>query len=118
MWIASLSNGETVKEYDTIKETRVSSWQSLLKWLRENKVTMTQIRLQRNGVTLVGAPNADGYVQCRKIVKSVNTKREENYQGIGSIFGEQVFMTWLNDSGTVKHEVVPLSEMLIHSTLQ
>lgn len=119
MWIASLSNGETVREYDPIQDTSFTPWKTLVIWLKKNNVKMTQLRLQKNGVTVVGIPKADGYVQCREVQKAVNDKNwEETYQGIGSVIGDSVFMTWLNDSGTVKQSVVPLSKMKVHSTLR
>ena len=119
MWIASLSNGETVSEYGPRRDETYSPWQGLIKWLKENEaVKITQLRLQKNGVTIVGIPKADGYVQCRQTQKSLYKQWEETYQGIGSVIGGFVYMTWLNDSGTVKQEVFPLSEMLVHSTLQ
>lgn len=39
-------------------------------------------------------------------------------QGVGTIHNDLVFMTWLDDNGTVRQEIRQLSEMKVHSTLR
>jgi hypothetical protein len=116
-WIASLSNGQTVFEAQP-KPGQMSSWQQLLAWLRENPdVRISQMQLQQAGRTLVAIPKAAGYVQCYEMHKNMQSGAEQHYQGIGSIVGDQVFMTWINANGNVWQDLRPLSELRVHSTL-
>lgn len=115
-WIASLSNGETIFERP-MEKGKLSPWQDLLKWLRDNPVEMTMLRLQINGVTIIGMRNADGYLQCTQYFKSIFTGAEKFKRGIGSIFKDQVIMNWIDEDRNIWTEILPLKEYLLHSTL-
>lgn len=96
----------------------MSAWQSLLKRLRETSdLHMTQLRLQHNGRTVVAVPKAEGYVACYQVHKTLNTTEQTTYQGIGSIVGDQVFMTWINQAGDVWQQIEELNKLKVHSTL-
>lgn len=114
-WIASLSNGETV--FEQIGEPgELSAWQSLLKWCRENPVRITQMRLQRGGVTAASMPNAEGYFQAYESRTSGRTLQTTTVQGIGAVIGDSVYIVWLNEQGHVWQDVRPLSELRIHTS--
>lgn len=115
-WIASLDNGETVHE-EWI-EGQESPWQALIKRVRKGEVRITQLRLQRGGITLVALANALGYVQATEKRMSVNTGNEYEIQGIGYVIGDAVILNWINDTGHVWQDIRPLKSMLVHSTLQ
>jgi hypothetical protein len=116
-WIASLSNGETIFERP-MEKGKLSPWQDLLKWLRENpSVHMTMLRLQINGITIMGMKNANGYLQCIQYFKSVFTGKEKLKRGIGSVFGNIVVMNWIDEDHNIWTEQLPLKEYLLHSTV-
>lgn len=116
-WIASLSNGETVHETEW-KEGEPSPWRLLLNRLKEENLTITQLRLQKGNTTVVAISKADGYAQAFEVHKAVITGKTRTLQGIGSVIGDKVFMTWLNDYNEVWQDVRPLDKMILHSTLQ
>jgi len=115
-WIASLSNGETIFEHEA-QQGEISAWQQLLRYLKATGTRITMIRLQHGRETIVAVPNADGYVQCYQIHKSVFTGREHRFHGIGSVFGDKVFITWMNAMGEVLQGVEPLEKFHVHSTM-
>jgi len=39
-------------------------------------------------------------------------------QGVGSVFGDKVFMTWVDGNGNIRQEIRELSEMKVHTTLR
>jgi len=118
MWIASLSSGETIFEAEPAPGD-ISTWQKLLQRLREdnNGLKITQLRLQHRGRTIVAMPKCDGYVACYEAQKILNTSGQIVFQGIGSVIGDQVYMNWINESGTIWQDVRPLKGLKIHSTL-
>lgn len=113
-WIASLSTGETVFEYQATRG-ELSAWQKLLQRCRTDNVRITQMRLQRGGITVTGIPNASGYFQAYEIKISNNTRQQVIYQGIGSVTGDHVFITWINEQGDVFQDVRPLGEVWVHT---
>jgi len=115
-WIASLSNGMTAVETE-MTPGEMSSWQQLLRFLKDNNLRITMLRLQHNRQTVVADGKADGFVQCYQLIKSVFTSKETRYHGIGSVFGDLVFLTWMNGMGEVIQDVRPLSEYRVHSTM-
>lgn len=117
-WIASLSNGQTIFEYPpSVGEP--SSWQQLLTWCRETGVVITMMRLQRGVTTLhaLSKKQVDGYYQAYEISKNLNTGGTKTRQGIGSVIGEQVFISWIDEDGHVWQDIRPLSSEKVHTTL-
>ena len=110
-WIASLADGRTV--FETPPEAgQLSPWQQLIR--SGEKITM--LRLQLSGITVMSVPNADGYVQCTRLVtRRITTSTQ---RGIGSVFGDHVVMTWVDEGRNVWPEIVPLAAYRVHSTLR
>ncbi len=115
-WLASLSDGRNIIETPP-QPGQLSPWQALLAELRESGVRMTQLRLQVNGVTVVGARGADGYLQCTEVRINLQTREQTVVCGIGSVFGEQVFLTWVDEDHNIWQDVRPLADLVVHSTL-
>lgn len=115
-WIASLSTGETVFEQLTGKG-ELTAWQGLLQRCRNSNgnVRITQLRLQRGGITVTSIPKAAGYIQAYEAKISNLHRTQTHYQGIGSIHGDHVFITWVNDQGDVFQDVRPLKEVWMHT---
>lgn len=118
-WIASLSNGETAFEQPPVYGEK-SSWQKLLDRLTTESLRITQLRLQRNGFTIVcdSHKKIHGYCMAYEVSKMVFRNTESRMQGVGSVFNELVFMTWIDDNGNVRQDIRPLGEMRVHSTLR
>src|SRR3990172_10021933 len=115
-WVASLSNGETVYEQSPIAE-EPSSWQKLLQKLKSENLKITQMRLQHGKNTVIAFPKADGYMQAYEIRKALFSGKSAQYQGIGSVVGDLVFITWMNSTGESWQDVRKLSEVDVHTTL-
>jgi hypothetical protein len=121
-WIASLSDGTTVfQDYaqDNNERGEPSSWQTLLKRLREdtNGLKITQMRLQRGKRTVTSKKNAEGYFHAYEIQKIIGSGRTLHFQGIGHVSGDRVFITWVNEQGDSKQETRSLLSSKIHTTL-
>jgi hypothetical protein len=129
-WIASLSDGTTHFEQPPAEGQR-SSWQRLLKMLRETDgLEMTMLRLQHNGITVMAMPQkmCDGYFQARELQKKFFRsmgqlqEKERHLQGVGSVVGDQIFISWIDlESGNVYQEIRPTISSegwnsLIHTT--
>ncbi len=68
-WMASLSNGETVYEDDR-KDLEEPAWERLKEYVKEENVSITNLRLQR-GADIIQVPaNQPGYV-CGKRIQAV-----------------------------------------------
>jgi hypothetical protein len=115
-WIASLSNGDTVHE-QPVADGEMSSWQQLLRYLKARDLRITMMRLQHGHQTIVADPHADGYVQAYQLRKSLFSGQEHHYHGVGSVFGETVFFTWMDRNGEITQDVVSLSTVRVHSTM-
>lgn len=115
-WIASLSNGETVFQNDV--EGEISSWQQLRTRCEEQNLYITMIRVQQGGTTLVGLPNADGYLQCYEHTRSVYTGKYTDRQGIGSVVGEFVVLCWIDKSNNVHQDIQMLKTYLPHAVMR
>ena len=120
MWVASLSNGETVIEQPPVAG-EISTWQELLARLKVENLKITQMRVQAGKRTVVAMPKVDGYVQCYEqrgyVTSSGEVVPKDVVQGIGSVIGDQVFITWVNQQGDAWQDMRPLAQMKIHSTL-
>ena len=117
-WIASLSNGETVFESGmTLQKPKgeLTAWQRLLQRLKADNLRITQLRLQRGSVTIVAMPNAEGYMQAYESRISAKTLKSRSVQGIGTIVGNLVYITWINNQGHVWQDVRPLEDVWVHT---
>ena len=122
-WIVNLSNGETIIE-KAVGEGQRSSWQQLLEECRETGVAVTGIRLSVRNITVSGMPPkaCDGYFQAYESSRSFYGGKIRHMQGIGSIVGDSVYITWINlnpgenEMNYVYQDVRPLKEVSIHTT--
>lgn len=125
-WIANLSNGETIKEEKPV-EGQPSSWQKLLAYCKKNDVRLVNLRLTIGEYYVEAMPNkmCDGYFQAYEATRIMFRDTSSLKQGIGSIVGDKVFITWVSlqrdpSSGMylTHQDIRPLSEVKIHTTLQ
>ena len=118
-WVASLSNGETVFEEEPVPGER-TSWGKLKERCEEEEIWVTQIQLQRHGQNIVGIKGADGYtafVDFRKEGLMGSEYREIRQFGIGSVVGNTVYCTVMNEEGQHWQDSRPLSNMRAHCIL-
>lgn len=105
MWSASLADGGTVRQDD--REGELSSWQKL----KQERPGITQLRLQIAGVTLICLPRAQGYVYAQTAEMQVSTGKSRVVRtGVGSIIGDFVLMTWVDESRNVWQDVQPVKD--------
>lgn len=133
-WIASLSNGETVYETQP-EEGKPTPWQGLIERTRnethttknsevEVPLTITMMRLQYGPLMVQAMPHqmCDGYFQAREALHVVYRNIDVNKHGIGSVVGDNVFITWIEMTPTgqfyVKSEVRPLESCKVHTTVK
>lgn len=126
-WIASLSSGETVREYPW-RDLRtggmidtpppMSPWQALIERCKSDNLRITQLRLQRGGVTAVALYGADGYMAAYEDRSSALKHKVSRVQGIGSVIRDYVFIIWMNDQGSVWQDVRKLSDVFVHTDMR
>jgi len=118
-WIASLSTGETVLETPDVPGEK-SAWQKLCAWCYENKVHLTQLRLQLGTVNLIGLSQkqAQGYCQLWSVQRNLITGQQLLSRGLGSVVGDQVYIIWVAQDGQTSLEIVPLPDMRMHCILR
>lgn len=120
-WVASLSNGETVFQTADIPG-ELSPWQRLLERCREEDIYITQIQMQRNKRTIVGVRQADGYCQFVDFraegLRNGQFVRTETLYGIGSVVGDKVYCTLINDEGQTWQDTRSLQSMRLHCQLK
>jgi hypothetical protein len=111
-----LSNGETVFETGDPMDD-LTGWQQLIDRCRSENLRITQLQLQRNGVTIVSVPNAEVYLQAYEARSSGrNTTKTTLMQGVGVVVNDMVHITWIAvDERLVKQDVRPLSLMYLHT---
>lgn len=142
-WIASLSDGSTVYESKPIKGER-TPWQLLLERCRtethettsrlyENgheilvpktvPLRITMLRMQYGPVMIMAMPQqmCDGYFQAREATRVVFRDYYIHMQGIGSIVGDMVFITWIellpDNQFQIRSDIRPLSACKVHTTI-
>jgi len=117
-WSASLSDGRTAFETSPLPG-QPSSWQQLLATCKQEHLEITRLRLFRGKVRVMSMPPkmCQGFFQAYEYAKTIFTSNTSAKQGIGSIVGNQVYITWVDDDGNVWQDVRPLSECRIHTTL-
>lgn len=122
-WVANLSDGSTFVETKP-KKGKKSSWQSLLDHIQKNKLTMTGLRLQQDGKTIVcdAHKSVQGYCMAYdvmiELISGNYTKTQTVGVVVGTVYGDVVFMNWFDESGNVRQEIRPLSAMKPHTTLR
>lgn len=118
-WIASLSSGETVFEEETVPGEK-SAWQKLLDRLDNEGLKITQLRLRRGNLVVIGMNHkeCDGYCAVYEVSKMIYRDTVSLKQGIGSIVNGNVYLTWIDADGNVRQDVRPLSTMEVHTTMR
>ena len=129
-WIAYLSNGETIPETEPI-EGEKTPWQLLLERCRQENIQMKRLSLVFNGCQIMSMTRKQcaGFFQAREVRKEFfgsmgeNGKTEVHFQGIGSVVGDKVFITWFtvfpktSMLAYISTDVRPLESCRIHTTL-
>lgn len=129
-WIAFLSDGSSVPETKPVAGKR-TPWQLLLQKCRDENIHINRMTLVFNNVQImsINKKQCDGYFQAREIRKDffrsmgLDGKKEVLFQGIGSVIGDLVFITWFtihpktNITAYISTEVRPLESCIIHTTL-
>jgi hypothetical protein len=124
-WIANLSNGETIIESEP-KPGEATPWQKLLQKCRDEQIKVVGLQLVVGTVGIEAMPKkmCDGYFHAYEAERIMWRGTTKNKQGIGSVIGDKVYITWVH-LGTVKkngmnyvyQEIRPLSEVKIHTTV-
>jgi hypothetical protein len=118
--MAQLSNGETYYESPTGEDEK-SSWQQLLQHIKSSGISITGMSVVRGNIEVHAMPHkmCDGYLQAYEArVRWMRTETHRT-QGVGSVVGDQVFITWVDLDGLkVMQEVRPLDSCKVHTTLQ
>lgn len=118
-WIASLSNGQTIFEGKALPG-QPTAWQQFLTYLNNNAISMTGLRLQKGGITIhaLSHKQCDGYYHAHEVTRIVYRDKVIHKQGIGSVIGEMIYITWVDDNGNVWQDVRDLTGEKIHTTLR
>lgn len=127
-WVANALPDQTFLEKPP-REGKKSSWQQLLDLVRTGEVVLTGLRMQRHGLTFHTLPvkQCDGYFQAYEVRKKFygsmgkHGQPEQVFQGVGSVVGDQVFITWVNISPRsypfIYQDVRSLKESILHTTM-
>ena len=124
-WIASLSNGETVFEAPPQPGER-TSWGKLVdRCAADPDLYVTQIQLQLDSGTVVGIKGAAGYCtfvdyRAEGFQASADGRptKEERYVGIGSVIGDNVYCTLVNEQGQSWQDSRSLMNMRLHCIMK
>lgn len=68
-------------------------------------------------VTALHKKATNGYFHAYEASQSLHGNEMRMRQGIGSVVGDKVFITWMNDFGNIWQDVRDLSDCKIHTTL-
>lgn len=120
-WKADLSNGKTVVETPNVPGD-YTAWRKLLNLLKEDDLKITRLILVRGSTEILAMPPkmCDGYFHAYEDhLAFFSGKKILSLQGVGSIVGDQVFVTWSTFDGLhVRSDVRPLDSCKVHTTLQ
>jgi hypothetical protein len=119
-WTVTLSNGENIWETEPIPN-EFTPWRKLLNYLEKENLKITSLRLQRNGITLhaLAQKQCDGYYQAmEKHISAITHEVKMVKQGIGSVVGDKIFITWIDTNNNVWMDIRPFEKDKIHTTLR
>jgi hypothetical protein len=115
MWIANLSDGSVITE---------GPWKKLLINCKEKDIKITGLRLGVGGtlVTALSNKECDGYFQAYELITFMyHPENRRSRQGIGSVVGDKVYITWLEEGENrliyATQDVRPLESCLVATTL-
>lgn len=112
-WIASLSDGSTV--FEDLTPGKKSAWRRLRDYVADQKLKLTNLRLEAYGRQIVlvpykdaeGRPQINGYWQSKRMnaLLSSSGVLESQEVGIGFLKAKEVVITWVSEDGSVRQEV-------------
>lgn len=114
-WVASLSDGTTVFENRIPNE--ISAWRRLKKYISDQKLKITNLRLEAFERTVVLIPYYDdnknaqlnGYWQASKEDRWLNANLPSRfYRGIGYVKAHNIYIAWICDNGQISLEERPV----------
>lgn len=98
MWIANVSNGAVITEDEIpVVPNEPTPWMQLLARCQKEGLKITGLRLGVGPALANALPNkqCDGYWQGYETIKFMISGAERLKQGIGSIVGDKVYITWM-----------------------
>lgn len=119
-WIANLSDGSVV--FEDNRPGQSSAWLRLARYVREQNLLITGLRLQAYGKTVnalpyrdkSGTPQIQGYWQAKRQSAVLSTGGQKIPQqldhGIGYVLNGNIHIVWLCENGTVDSEIRPVTE--------
>lgn len=118
-WVLSLSDGRTILEGEA-KDGDPSPWQQIIGYLNETGLKATACGLVWNGHKISAVPKAEGYFQAYEARMSLlgGEKTRKTSRGIGTVVGDQIFITWISEIGEIYQEIRPLEDNIVHTTLR
>lgn len=128
-WIANLSDGSQRFEQPDVPGEK-TAWQKLLDLVVEdNGIKMTGLQLRRGDTRINTLPHkqCDGYIHVYEVRERFFGSMGENpipaklLQGVGSIIGENVYITWIeldSNPANIYQDVRSLESSLPHTTLR
>jgi|SRR3990172_7670047 len=117
-WILSLSNGTQILEGVSQPGDR-TSWQQAIDFIHAQNIKATALSLMWKGYKVRAIPKADGYFQGYDAsILLFGDRKTAIARGIGSVFGDLVYITWIMDGGEIKQDIRPLKDNLVHTTLR
>ena len=110
-WIASLSNGQSI--FMDLMPGKPSSWLRLKEYIADNKLSVTQLRLQAYGqlINLISVKDdieIQGYFFMRKMSRYIliaDSPPEIQEMGIGFIKSDKIYITWVREDGIINTEI-------------
>ncbi len=124
MWIANVSNGAVITEDEIpIVDGGPTPWMQLLARCKAEGFTITGLRLGVGPALTNALPrkHCDGYWQGYESITFMTSGIERLRQGIGSVIGDSVYITWMelgnNGLTYVWQEIRTLKECEIGNTL-
>lgn len=119
-WVASLSNGETIFEWEPEKGER-TAWGQIIDRCDKEGIWVTQLQLQIKKRNFIGIHNADGYCYFRDYERTglyTGNVKEKHRVGIGSVVGDKVYCTVVDEQYQSQQDVRPLASMRSHCVLK
>lgn len=123
-WKANLSNGEALVEGKVLSGER-TPWQKLLNHCKVNDLKLTGLQLEVGDIVVTAMPHkmCDGYFHAYEALRIMFRDQVIHRQGVGSIIGDKVYITWIDlnmspdGKYNIHHDIRPLSEVKIHTTV-
>jgi hypothetical protein len=119
-WIANLSDGSNVHETPPA-EGEKSAWQKLIDQVSTNKdLSISQLHLVRNGrvIHAINSKGSRGYFQAYDVTRVLWSDTYIRKQVIGSVVGDMVFITWIDEKGEIWQDARSLETEKVHTTLR